>query len=127
MSNIKRTGYCADFSEKDINSSICLKGWVQTKRDLGNLIFIDLRDRSGIIQLAFDDKTEKAVFEIASECKSEYVISAVGTVRERSSKNPDIPTGAIEVFVTSIEILSKSETPPFEISKNCSINLRSKK
>ncbi len=122
MSKIKRTGYCADFSEKDINKSICLKGWVQTKRDLGNLIFIDLRDRSGIIQLAFDDKTKKAVFEIASECKSEYVVSAVGTVRERSSKNPDIPTGAIEVFVTSIEILSKSETPPFEISKNCKAN-----
>ena len=122
MNNVKRTGYCAQFSETDIGKEICVKGWVQSKRDLGNLIFIDLRDRSGIIQLAFDDGTAKDVFETASNAKSEYVLSAVGTVRERSSKNPDIPTGNIEVFVTALEIVSKSETPPFEIVKNCKAN-----
>jgi len=122
MKQIKRTGYCADFSEKNIGELICVKGWVQSKRDLGNLMFIDLRDRSGIIQLAFDDQTEKDVFEKAVTAKSEYVLSAVGTVRERSSKNPDIKTGNIEVFVTEIDILAKSETPPFEISKNCKAN-----
>ncbi len=120
--DIKRTGYCSQFSEADIGKEICVKGWVQSKRDLGNLIFIDLRDRSGIIQLAFDDGTSKDVFETASLSKSEYVLSAVGTVRERSSKNPEIPTGNIEVFVTSLDILSKSETPPFEITKNCKAN-----
>ncbi|MBE6647987.1 MAG: aspartate--tRNA ligase [Ruminococcaceae bacterium] len=122
MKDIKRTGYCAEFSEKNIGDTVCVKGWVQTKRDLGNLMFIDLRDRSGIIQLAFDDKTDKTVFETAASSKSEYVISAVGTIRERSSKNLEIPTGSIEVFVTKIEILAKSETPPFEISKNCKAN-----
>ncbi len=122
MNNVKRTGYCSQFSENDIGKEICVKGWVQSKRDLGNLIFIDLRDRSGIIQLAFDDGTSKNVFETASASKSEYVLSAVGTVRERSSKNPDIPTGNIEVFVTALEIISKSETPPFEITKNCKAN-----
>ncbi len=122
MKEIKRTGYCSQFSENDIGKEICVKGWVQSKRDLGNLIFIDLRDRSGIIQLAFDDGTDKVVFETASASKSEYVLSAVGTVRERSSKNPDIPTGNIEVFVTKLEIISKSETPPFEITKNCKAN-----
>ncbi len=122
MKEIKRTGYCAEFSEKDIGKEICVKGWVQSKRDLGNLMFIDLRDRSGIIQLAFDDKTDKTVFENAQAAKSEYVISAIGNVRERSSKNPDIPTGSIEIFVTNIEILAKSETPPFEIVKNCKAN-----
>lgn len=122
MNNIKRTGYCSQFSEEHIGKDICVKGWVQSKRDLGNLIFIDLRDRSGIIQLAFDDGTSKEVFETASASKSEYVLSAFGTVRERSSKNPDIPTGNIEVFVTKLEIVSKSETPPFEITKNCKAN-----
>ncbi len=122
MKQIKRTGYCAEFSEKNIGETICVKGWVQSKRDLGNLMFIDLRDRSGIIQLAFDDQTDKSVFEISSTAKSEYVLSAVGVIRERSSKNPEIPTGNIEVFVTEIEILSKSETPPFEITKNCKAN-----
>ncbi len=122
MKDIKRTGYCAEFSGKNIGDTVCVKGWVQTKRDLGNLMFIDLRDRSGIIQLAFDDQTDKTVFETAASSKSEYVISAVGTIRERSSKNLEIPTGSIEVFVTEIEILAKSETPPFEISKNCKAN-----
>ena len=91
-------------------------GWAQRQRDLGALIFIDLRDRSGIVQLAFDENTEKAIFEKALTLKSEFVVSATGVVRERSSKNPDIPTGNIEIFVSNVRVLGESETPPFDIT-----------
>ncbi|MDO4458725.1 MAG: aspartate--tRNA ligase, partial [Clostridia bacterium] len=88
-------------------------------RDLGQLIFIDLRDRTGIVQLAFDDTTDRELFEKASQVKNEYVLAAVGKVRERSSINKDIPTGDIEIEVTELKVLGLSETPPFEIVENC--------
>ena len=85
---------------------------------MGQLIFIDLRDRTGIVQLSFDDSTDKSVFEKASKCRSEFVLGAVGTVMERSAKSNKIPTGDIEVKVTELRILGESETPPFEIVEN---------
>lgn len=117
--SLKRTNYCNDFTIESAGSQAVVAGWVQRQRDLGKIIFTDLRDRTGIVQLAFDESTEKNVFEKAVSLKSEYVIIAKGNVRERSSKNPDLPTGDVEIFVTELEILSKSETPPFEISDNC--------
>ncbi len=115
MGTLRRTHYCGTLRESDIGSTVTVMGWVQRQRDLGSLIFIDLRDRSGIVQLAFDEGSEKAIFDKAFAARSEYVLAAVGTVRERSSKNPNIPTGNIEIFVTELRVLSASETPPFEI------------
>ena len=119
LQGLKRTDYCGDLRLTDAGKKVTLCGWVQRQRDLGALIFIDLRDRTGIIQLAFDENTDKAVFEKASSARSEYVLAVVGTVKERSAKNADIPTGEIEIDVEELRILAKSETPPFEIIENC--------
>lgn len=119
LKGIKRTHYCNDLRISDNGTNVTVCGWVQRRRDLGQLIFIDLRDRSGIVQLAFDDNTARDIFDKASQLRSEYVIAANGTVRERSSKNPDIPTGDIEIEVTDLRILSAAQTPPFEISDDC--------
>ena len=89
--------------------------------DLGQLIFIDLRDRTGIIQLAFDDHTDKEIFGKAFGVRAEFVLAAKGVVRERSSKNKEIPTGEVEIEVTDLRVLSKSETPPFEITEDSKV------
>ncbi len=119
MTGLKRTDYCGTFTAKDCGREVVVAGWVQRQRDLGALIFVDLRDRTGIVQLAFDDNTEKEIFDKAFSVRSEYVLMAKGEVRERSSKNMDIPTGEVEIFVTDLRVLGKSETPPFEIIENC--------
>lgn len=115
--SIKRSGYCTEFNIKNLGQEIALCGWVQKKRELGKLIFVDLRDRSGIMQLAFDDTSDKTVFDNAFKVHPEDVIAIKGIIRERVSKNKEIPTGDIEVEVTDLEILSRSQTPPFEITK----------
>lgn len=115
MNGMKRTDYCGTLTKEDIGRKIVVCGWVQRQRDLGGLIFVDLRDRTGIIQLAFDDNTDPAVFEKAGKLHSEYVVMAEGNVRMRSSVNPDIPTGDIEIEVTTLKLLGESQTPPFEI------------
>lgn len=115
MTGLKRTDYCGELRLSDCGKEVTVCGWVQRQRDLGQLIFIDLRDRTGIIQLAFDDTTDQAVFQKAFAARSEYVLAAVGTVCERSAKNKDIPTGEIEIKVKELRVLSESETPPFEI------------
>ena len=118
MTGLKRTDYCGELRASDIGREVTVAGWVQRQRDLGKLIFIDLRDRSGIIQLAFDESTEKEIFDKAFAARSEYVLMAKGNVRERSSKNAEIPTGDIEIEVNDLRVLAKSETPPFEIAEN---------
>lgn len=118
IKGLKRTDYCGNFDISNVGQQITVFGWVQRQRDLGNLIFIDLRDRTGIIQLSFNDQTDRTVFEKAQSVRSEYVVAAVGTVKERESKNKDIPTGDIEVIVTDFRIVSKAKTPPFEIEKS---------
>ena len=115
MTGFKRTHYCGTLRAENIGETVSVCGWIQRQRDLGGLIFADLRDRTGLLQLAFGDDTDKEIFEKASSLRSEYVVAAVGTVRERESKSKKIPTGDIEVFVTELRILSKAETPPFEI------------
>lgn len=119
IAGLKRTDYCGNFRSADIGKEITVFGWVQRARNLGSLIFIDLRDRTGILQLAFDENTDRAVFEKAASARSEYVLAAVGTVRERSAKSDKLPTGDIELFVTELRILAKSENTPFEIVPNC--------
>ena len=122
MDYYKRTKYCGEFSKNDIGKEVTVCGWVQRQRDLGQLIFIDLRDRTGIVQLAFDDNTDKNIFEEAFKIRSEYVIAAKGLVRERSSKNFEIPTGEIEIEVKDLHLFSKSKTPPFEILDDINVN-----
>ena len=112
---MKRTNYAGRTSESQIGEEVVLKGWVAKRRNLGGLIFIDLRDREGIVQLVFDEKQDPEAFEVANECRSEYIIEARGLVRQRSEINPDIPTGKIEVDVQEAHILAKSQTPPFEV------------
>ena len=118
ITGLRRTHYCGDLRLSDAGAQVTVTGWVQRQRDLGSLIFIDLRDRSGIVQLAFDETTGKEIFDKAFAIRSEFVLAASGKVRERSNKNPEIPTGDIEIEVTDLRILSKSETPPFEIAEN---------
>ena len=115
MTGLKRTHYCGTLRASDIGSEVTVCGWVQRQRDLGQLIFIDLRDRTGIVQLAFDDNTDKAIFDKAFSARSEFVLCAKGTVRERSAKTNKIPTGDIEIEVIDLRVLSKAQTPPFEI------------
>ena len=112
----KRTHFCGELRRENIGQNVSLHGWVQRARDLGGLIFIDLRDRTGIVQLAFDDTTDKSIFDEAFRTRSEYVVAAKGVVRERSSINKQIPTGEIEIAVTEYKILSVAETTPFEIN-----------
>ena len=119
----RRTVYCGDISSADIGREVTVNGWVQRQRDLGALIFIDLRDRTGIVQLAFDDQTEKSVFDKAFEIRSEYVLAATGTVRPRGegAVNPNMKTGEVEIAVKRMKVLSVAETPPFEINDNVSV------
>ncbi|MBQ4642903.1 MAG: aspartate--tRNA ligase, partial [Oscillospiraceae bacterium] len=119
INGYNRTAYCGEFNESHIGKEVVVFGWAQKTRDLGNLIFIDLRDRSGILQLAFGDGTDKEVFEKAASVRAEFVLEAKGVIRKRESVNTEIPTGAVELFVNELFILAKSQTPPFEISDNC--------
>ena len=119
MTGLKRTVYCGELRLADVGKEVTVAGWVQRQRDLGALIFIDLRDRTGIVQLAFDEGTDRAIFEKAFAARNEYVLMAKGVVRERSSKNTEIPTGEVELEVQDLRVLSASETPPFEIVENC--------
>ena len=116
--NDRRTHYCGTVRESDIGREVCLMGWVQRQRDLGALIFIDLRDRTGIVQLAFDNETEKEIFDKAFGIRAEYVLCVHGVVRSRgeAAKNPNLPTGMVEVFVKELKILSAAQTPPFEVN-----------
>ncbi|MBQ9861325.1 MAG: aspartate--tRNA ligase [Clostridia bacterium] len=118
IKGMKRTRYCGEFRREHAGETATVFGWVQRQRDLGQLIFIDLRDRTGIVQLAFDDNTARDIFDKAFTVRGEYVIAATGTVRVRSSINNEIPTGEVEIAVTELRILNKAETPPFEIVEN---------
>jgi len=119
----KRTKYCGEFTSADIGQRACVMGWVQRQRDLGKLIFIDLRDRTGIIQLAFDSETEQEIFDKAFGIRAEYVLCAKGVVRARGegAVNKDRATGEVEIFVDELKILSVSQTPPFEIVENSNV------
>ena len=122
IQNFKRTNYCGEFRMEHVGQTASVCGWVQRQRDLGGLIFVDLRDRTGLVQLSFDDSTAKDIFDKASTLRGEYVIAATGTVREREAKTDKIPTGDVEIYVTELRLLAKAETPPFEIVENSNAN-----
>ena len=122
LKGFKRNSYCGELRTEDVGKEISVCGWVQRRRDLGQLIFIDIRDRTGILQLAFDENTDEDMFAKAGTLRSEYVIAARGTLRERSNKNSAIPTGDVELEVSELRLLDKAETPPFEITENSAVN-----
>ena len=113
-----RTHNCGELRAADINKTVTLCGWVQKVRNLGGMTFVDLRDRYGITQLVFNTETNAELCEKARKLGREFVIQAIGVVTERSSKNKDIPTGDIEITVQELNILNKSEIPPFTIEDN---------
>lgn len=121
MNGLKRTHYCTGLTAADIGKEVVVAGWVQKSRNLGNLIFVDLRDRTGILQLAFDDATARDVFAKAETLRGEFVVMARGAVRGREAVNNDIPTGQIEIFVVDLRIVGKAQTPPFEITENSNV------
>ncbi len=124
INGFKRTNMCADLSAKDAGKKVIVMGWVQRRRDLGSLIFMWLRDRSGIVQLTFNTDTDAQLFEKAVSVRSEYVIAVSGTVslREGQNINPDLKTGEIEIMVEELRILSAAETTPFEIDDDINVN-----
>lgn len=120
MENLRRTHYCAEIPLTPCE--VVVGGFAQKVRNLGNLIFIDLRDRTGIVQLAFGDGTDPAVFEKAASVHNEYVLMAKGMVTPRESVNTEIRTGTVEIRVTELKILSKAQTTPFEITNSEKVN-----
>ena len=120
MAGLKRTHYCGEVEE--IGATVVVGGYVQKMRDLGNLIFIDLRDRTGIVQLAFNDSTDKEIFAKAAKCHAEYVLMAKGVVREREAKTDKIKTGSIEIMVEDLRVLAAAQTPPFEVVDDTKVN-----
>lgn len=118
IQGLKKTAYCGEITNQFLGQKVCAFGWVQKVRNLGNLLFVDIRDRSGIVQLSFNDNTAPEVFEKATTLHSEYVVAAVGTLCERSSKNADLPNGDVEIMVDELRILAKAQTPPFVITES---------
>lgn len=124
LSGLKRTKYCGEVSKDDIGKKITLMGWAAKYRDLGGVLFVDMRDRTGIVQVVFNETCDSDVFKNAEKIRSEYVIGVEGEVRQRSAEtvNKNIKTGEIEVIVSNLVIYSKSETPPFYIEEDIDTN-----
>lgn len=114
---MKRTQYCGAFGKENAGETVSVCGWIQRRRDHGGVIFIDLRDRSGMVQLVFDPEVAKEYFPIAEKVRPEYVLSATGKVslRPAGQENPNMKTGEIEIYIDEVEILNSSKTPPFLI------------
>lgn len=123
LNGLKRTDMCGNLRKNDENREVVVMGFVAKTRDLGNLVFIDLRDRTGIVQLAFDAGVDAALTDKARSVRAEYVVSAKGTVRLRTGKNinENMPTGDVEIDVKDLRILSEAEIPPFVISEKASV------
>ena len=128
LGDLKRTCYCGDAGPERIGQEITLMGWVNRRRDLGGLVFIDLRDRAGIIQVVFNPEFSPQAHEKASALRNEYVIAVKGKVSERpkGTENPELKTGQLEVRVNELYILSESNPPPFPIDEDGEVaeNLR---
>ncbi len=118
LNGLKRTIMCGEVRESNISEKITVMGWVQRKRNLGSLVFVDLRDRTGLLQVVFGEEINKEAFEKADLVKSEYCIAVTGEVIKRESPNKNLPTGMVELKGENIKILSESETPPIYIKEN---------
>jgi aspartyl-tRNA synthetase len=119
---MNRTHTCGDLRKQHVGSKVTLNGWVQNRRNLGGLIFVDLRDRYGITQVVFNPQLNPELHTQASDLGKEYVISVSGVVEERPQANPELPTGEIDIIANGITILNKADTPPFEIDDEVEAN-----
>ena len=115
LGNLKRTNYCGDLRASDADKDVVLMGWVHRRRDLGQLIFIDLRDRAGLAQIVFNKELHPEAHKKAEELRSEFVVAVEGKVIRRQKSNPEIASGEVEVMATRLHILNNSKTPPFQI------------
>jgi len=117
LGDFKRTDYCGDLRKKDVGRKVTLLGWVQKRRDLGGLIFVEMRDRQGIVQVVFNPEINSKAHEKAQLLRNEYVIGVRGEVvsRPKGTENPRLKTGEIEVWVEELKILNSSKNPPFQI------------
>ena len=113
LGNLQRSHLCGDLRAGDAGKQVTLLGWVQRRRDLGQLIFLDVRDRSGITQVVANKEKDTAVHARADECRSEFVVAVEGGVVKREKSNPNLPTGEVEVVATKLHILNDARTPPF--------------
>ncbi|MEG0663179.1 MAG: OB-fold nucleic acid binding domain-containing protein, partial [Anaerovoracaceae bacterium] len=124
----KRTHMCGTFTASDIGDKVVLNGWIAKRRNLGGLIFCDVRDKTGIVQVVFDDKIPEELFKKADTLRGEYVVGIKGVVKERQAINPELPTGDIEIFANDLVIYSVADTPPIYIKDDDNVddNLRLK-
>src|SRR5947209_5799373 len=128
LAQLKRSNYCGELRRSNVGETVTLMGWVNRRRDFGPLTFVDLRDRTGIVQVVFDSERNPAAHLKAKELRGEYVAAVVGQVAERESGtvNPNLATGEIEVIAEQVFILNDAATPPFEIDGKASEDLRLK-
>ena len=122
IAGLKRTKHCGQFRTQDIGAQATVFGWVQKVRNLGGLIFVDLRDRTGLVQCVFDESVDRELADKAFTVRGEYVLAVCGTVRARQVVNDRLPTGDVEILASELRILSAAKTPPFEIVENSNVN-----
>lgn len=124
MQGLKRTHMAGELSAANVGEKVVVMGWVNTRRDHGGLIFIDVRDRSGLVQLVFSPEVNNSAFQKAEKVRSEYVLAAVGEVRKRSDEtiNPKLKTGEIEIFIDELRVLNSAKTPPFYIEEDVDVD-----
>jgi len=117
LGNLKRTHYCGALRAADAGRDVVVMGWVHRRRDLGNLLFLDVRDRTGIVQVVFNKETQAEAHAKAEHARSEFVVAVEGRVVKRERANPEIATGEIELVAEKLHILNTAKTPPFPIEE----------
>ncbi len=122
LGTLQRTHYCGNLRAADADKDVVLMGWVHKRRDLGNLLFIDLRDRSGLAQIVFNKELHAAAHARAEELRSEFVVAVIGRVVKRQKVNPDLTSGEVEIIASEVRILNTAKTPPFVVEDNLTAN-----
>jgi len=117
LANLKRTHYCGVLRASDAGKPAVILGWVARRRDLGNLLFLDVRDRTGLVQVVFNKETQPEAHGKAEHVRSEYVVGIEGDVIKREKPNPDLATGEVELIATRLHVLNNAKTPPFAIDE----------
>jgi len=115
LGNLKRTHYCGALRPSDAGTNAIVMGWVHRRRDLGNLLFLDIRDRTGIVQVVFNKETQPEAHAKAEQARSEFVVAVEGNVIKRQKANPELATGEVELVVRKLHILNNAKTPPFPV------------
>src|SRR4029077_6361953 len=122
LGNLKRTHYCGALRASDEGRDVIVMGWVHRRRDLGNLLFLDVRDREGIVQVVFNKETRPAAHSKAEQARSEFVVAVEGKVIKRQKANPELASGEVELVATKLHILNNAKTPPFQIEDETNAN-----